>query len=201
VLSLAPLCFSSSLTSQCALQHLCFNLNWPLCEPRGGDFLGRWSFSLCPSHFLQESYQLGSSAPSWASASGSLLPSPAFWPLCLSWSWLLNAIGIGTQFHRLDVPRCLEVFGRLQVLGEPESNWAAMRHWIVWLSPKKGDDRADLKPGLCPPEEHQSLVYWRPGVAYRPQNRERIIFILDLSYYPRQLVCPVFLFSCKGEWN
>ena len=96
---------------------LCSDVGWPPGEPRGGDFLGRWSISVCPSYFLQEldrppppPKQLQPPALSWVSVFSSLLPSPALWPPCLSLPWFSSAKRTENRAysHRFNVHECLE---------------------------------------------------------------------------------------------
>lgn len=105
---------------------------WPLCEPRGGDFLGRWRFSLCPSHFLLELSQLWSLALSWASLLALCCPPlPPGHHICPCHGFLqpeplkMELSSIGSAF-----------VGVWTSLGGLASSWveggAAVRQWLLW---------------------------------------------------------------------
>lgn len=106
------------LTSLPAPQHLCFNLNWPLSEPRGGDFLGRWRSSLSPAHFLQAFSQLDFRL--WLSA---ILGCPLA-TVCVLVIAIATSIENRIHFPWFTVQRCA-------VLGVPKSSGLKGLFWLL----------------------------------------------------------------------
>lgn len=130
VLSLASLYFSFWSYFPTCSPSICAS-TWPLCEPRGGDFLGRWRFSMCPSHFLLELSQLQPLALSWASLLALCCPHlPSGHHVCPCHGFLqpeplkMGLTSTGSVF--VDV---------LKPLGVLQSSWfeggAAVRQWVV----------------------------------------------------------------------